>query len=82
MPNEIKKLGDRVVLAFLRGEAPMMCQRIDYRDRPGSGMGLAICRKVVRLHGGDIWYKKNSIEPDEGGTSFHFTIPQLELVAE
>jgi type IV secretory pathway TraG/TraD family ATPase VirD4 len=33
MPNEIKKLGDRVVLAFLRGEAPMMCQRIDYRER-------------------------------------------------
>jgi type IV secretory pathway TraG/TraD family ATPase VirD4 len=33
MPNEIKKLGDRVILAFLRGEAPMMCQRIDYRER-------------------------------------------------
>lgn len=33
MPNEIKKLGDRVVLAFLRGESPMMCQRIDYRER-------------------------------------------------
>ena len=57
-------------------------QRISHRDRPGSGMGLAICRKVVRLHGGDIWYKKNRIEPNEGGTSFHFTIPQLEIVAE
>jgi len=33
MPNEIKKLGDRVILAFLRGESPMMCQRIDYRER-------------------------------------------------
>jgi light-regulated signal transduction histidine kinase (bacteriophytochrome) len=47
-------------------------QRIDHRDRPGSGMGLAICRKVVHLHGGHIWYNRNT----EGGTTFHFTIPQ------
>ncbi|MBL7816673.1 MAG: hypothetical protein JNL70_16750 [Saprospiraceae bacterium] len=53
-------------------------QRINHRDRPGSGMGLAICRKVVRLHGGDIWYTKNRAELPESGTSFHFTIPQQE----
>jgi light-regulated signal transduction histidine kinase (bacteriophytochrome) len=49
-------------------------QRINQRDRPGSGMGLAICRKVVKLHGGDIWFTKNA----ERGTSFIFTIPQWE----
>ncbi len=49
-------------------------QRINQRDRPGSGMGLAICRKVVKLHGGDIWFEKNM----EGGTNFIFTIPQWE----
>jgi light-regulated signal transduction histidine kinase (bacteriophytochrome) len=54
---------DKVFLPF---------QRIDHRDRPGSGMGLTICRKVVHLHGGRIWYNRNA----EGGTTFHFTIPQ------
>lgn len=50
-------------------------QRIHQRDRPGTGMGLAICRKVVKIHGGDIWFKQNT----EGGTTFHFTIPQINL---
>jgi two-component system, chemotaxis family, sensor kinase Cph1 len=58
-------------------------QRINQRDRPGMGMGLAICRKVAKLHGGDIWFLQNS--PENGiytegssGTTFHFTIPQIE----
>jgi two-component system, chemotaxis family, sensor kinase Cph1 len=56
-------------------------QRINHRDRPGMGMGLAICRKVAKLHGGDIWFSQNLPENTgntEGGTTFHFTIPQIE----
>jgi chemotaxis family two-component system sensor kinase Cph1 len=49
-------------------------QRINNRERPGCGMGLAICRKVVKMHGGDIWYERNT---DSKGTSFHFTISQM-----
>ncbi len=56
-------------------------QRINQRDKPGMGMGLAICRKVAKLHGGNIWFSQNlpNIESNTegGGTTFHFTIPQI-----
>jgi two-component system sensor histidine kinase KdpD len=37
----------------------------------GAGLGLAICRAVVRLHGGRIWAERRS----EGGAAFRFTLP-------
>lgn len=55
-------------------KAFLLFQRIHKKDQLGTGMGLAICRKVVKLHGGDIWYNKNI----DGGTTFHFTLPQFQ----
>ena len=56
-------------------------QRINQRDKPGMGMGLAICRKVAKLHGGNIWFSQNLLNIESntegGGTTFHFTIPQI-----
>ena len=45
--------------------------RADARAAPGSGIGLAICRRVVDRLGGRIWF-----EPREGGgATVCFTIP-------
>jgi len=40
-------------------------------DRPGSGIGLAICHRVVQAHGGRLWVE----DGESGGASLRFTLP-------
>ncbi|GAA3462679.1 ATP-binding protein [Saccharothrix longispora] len=50
-------------------------QRLHHKDDyPGTGIGLAMCRKIIEYHGGTIWLDTTR----ETGTAFKFTLPAVE----
>jgi signal transduction histidine kinase len=50
-------------------------QRLHPKDAyPGTGIGLAMCRKIIEYHGGRIWLDTSV----PSGTTFRFTLPKID----
>lgn len=65
----------RIFDAFQRGDRVAESDGGRPASRPGSGVGLALCRAIARAHGGELQLRSRS----HGGSSFEVTLPVEDM---
>jgi light-regulated signal transduction histidine kinase (bacteriophytochrome) len=69
----VKDNGPGIDPAF-QGRLFRVFKRLHGKEYPGSGLGLAFCKRAIEWHGGRMWVES----PPGAGSTFHFTLPPAD----